>query len=387
MKKKIIRTATVPESLNILLKGQLKFLSNHFEVIGVSSQGKQLDELVQREGVIVLPVEMKRKIAPLQDLLSLFKLYFLFLKEKPVLVHSITPKAGLLTMLAAKLAGVPVRVHTFTGLIFPYRQGVLQKILILMDKILCSCATNVFPEGQGVKGDLIKFKITSKPLDIIENGNVNGVDLKYFDKSNLNTNDLEQLKKELGINPDDFVFIFVGRLVKEKGIEELVNAFDDLCTHHTKKIKLLLVGALEENLDPLSSLIIEKMRKNSQIIEVGFQNDVRPYFGIANCLVFPSYREGFPNVVLQAGAMELPSIVTNISGCNEIITNNKNGIIVEPKDVNELKSAMIDILRDKDTYQILKMNARATIANKYNQERIWNAILKEYNRLIELNNV
>lgn len=166
-KIKIIRTATISVSLNSLLKGQLKFLNEYFNVVAVSGYNEKLEEVQQREGVKIVDIPMSRKINLLQDLKSLFNLYFYFKKEKPTIVHSITPKAGLLTMLAGKLAGVPIRMHTFTGLIFPTYTGVKQKLLIRMDQLLCWAATHVYPEGKGVKNDLSRFKITSKPLKFL----------------------------------------------------------------------------------------------------------------------------------------------------------------------------------------------------------------------------
>src|SRR5690606_526384 len=158
--QKIIRVSTVPISLNILLKGQLKFLSQHFEVIGISSKGKELDEVKMREGIFTVPIEIKRNISLLQDLKSLFSLYRIFKKEKPSIVHSITPKAGLLSMSAAYFAKVPIRIHTFTGLIFTSKKGLFRQVLLNMDRLTCFFATNVYPEGNGVKLDLIKARIT-----------------------------------------------------------------------------------------------------------------------------------------------------------------------------------------------------------------------------------
>ena len=229
---KIIRTSTIPLSLNILLKGQLKFLSDYFEVIGISSNGEELKEVNIREGVKVEAIEMERGISPLKDFVSLIKMYQQFKREKPTIVHSITPKAGLLTMLAGKFAGVPIRMHTFTGLIFPTRIGMMQKLLIKMDQLLCWAATNIYPEGNGVKSDLINFNITNKPLKILANGNVNGIDTTFFSRQQIDDHKQEKLKKELNIQPNDFVFIFVGRLVGDKGINELIEAFSKLKTQN-----------------------------------------------------------------------------------------------------------------------------------------------------------
>lgn len=376
---KIIRTSTVPISLNILLKGQLKFLSQFFTVIGVSGDGKDLEEVKNREGIKTCSVEMERGISPVKDLVSLYKLYLLFKAEKPQIVHSITPKAGLLTMLAGKMAGVPVRMHTFTGLIFPTRKGFVQKLLIKMDQLLCWSATNIYPEGKGVKDDLIKYKITSKPLKVLANGNVNGIDLDYFSSQKIDSAEQNTLKSELNIHNDDFVFIFVGRLVGDKGINELIKAFSDI---NRANVKLLLVGPLESELDPLLPETLMEITNNANIISVGFQKDVRPYFALANVFVFPSYREGFPNVVMQAGAMELPSIVSDINGCNEIIIEGVNGTIIPVKNSDEIMKAMLKVLSDNDYCNELKSNARPMIQSRYEQSVVWNTLLNEYEILI-----
>ncbi len=376
---KIIRTSTIPLSLNILLKGQLKFLSDYFEVIGISSNGEELKEVNIREGVKVEAIEMERGISPLKDFVSLIKMYQQFKREKPTIVHSITPKAGLLTMLAGKFAGVPIRMHTFTGLIFPTRIGMMQKLLIKMDQLLCWAATNIYPEGNGVKSDLINFNITNKPLKILANGNVNGIDTTFFSRQQIDDHKQEKLKKELNIQPNDFVFIFVGRLVGDKGINELIEAFSKLKTQNSK---LLLVGPLESDLDPLQIFTLKEIENNPNIISVGFQKDVRSYFAISDVLTFPSYREGFPNVVLQAGAMELPSIVSNINGCNEIIIEGKNGAIISVKNVEEILNAMSRISSDKEYYDFLKRNTRSLIQSRYEQSVVWNALLDEYNLLL-----
>ena len=380
MKSILFRTATISMSLNVLLKGQLNFLNRYYDVTAISGSDDFLLELKQREGVEVFDIEMQRQIAPIEDLKSLWKLYKYFAKEKPLIVHSITPKAGLLTMMAAKMAGVPIRMHTFTGLIFPSRTGLIQKVLINMDKLLCYCATNIYPEGKGVRADLIQYKITNKPLKVLANGNVNGIDKDYFDPELYSSEDKIQLRNELGILENDFVFIFVGRLVRDKGINELIAAFLKLQSN-SKKVKLLLVGPFENDLDPLNIETIKAIHECNTIITVGFQEDVRPYFAISNVLVFPSYREGFPNVVLQAGAMGLPCIVTNISGCNEIIIEGQNGTIIPVKNESGIYNAMIKLSSDKDYYSVLKSNARKMITSRYEQQVVWEALLAEYKSL------
>ena len=383
MKNKLIRTSTVAVSLDYLLKGQLAFLKKKYEVLAVSGQDEYLVAVNNREGARTKALVMQRNISPFKDLKSLWQLYWLFKKEKPLIVHSITPKAGLLSMIAAYLAKVPIRIHTFTGLIFPSKSGVIKQLLIVMDKVLCRCATNIYPEGQGVRQDLIAYKITKKPLKVIANGNVNGIDIAYFDPKLILREEKKSLKTNLGISPEDFVFIFVGRLVGDKGINELVAAFELFTTYNTQHItpKLLLVGSFESSLDPLQQETLQIMNANKNIISVGFQKDVRPYLAISDCLVFPSYREGFPNVVMQAGAMELPSIVTNINGCNEIIIEGENGTIIPVKNTEALSEAMKKMMEDNDFRTQLQHNARPMIVSRYEQQVVWEAILAEYKRL------
>lgn len=373
--KKLIRTSTISGSISILLKGQLQMLSSYYEVIAVSSPGRALDELEKRERIRTIPVPMERRISPLKDLVSLFRLIVLFAKEKPDMVHSITPKAGLLSMLAAWITRVPVRMHTFTGLIFPTATGRMQKLLIAMDRLICFCATHINPEGEGVKQDLINYKITSKSLHIIANGNVSGIDLSHFER----THQVMEEAKQYRIN-DKFTFCFIGRLVRDKGINELVSTFVRLYRDNPK-VRLLLVGSFEKALDPVLPETEERIHHHPGITFVGYQADVRPFLAASDALAFPSYREGFPNVVMQAGAMGLPSIVTDINGCNEIIINGKNGVIIPPKNEEALYDAMSWFLSHPDEVKQMAANARPMIVTRYEQKMVWAALLAEYKTL------
>lgn len=382
MKPKLIRTSTVAMSLDLLLKGQLAFLSENYNVIAVSGKDSHLETVANRERVPTINVSMSRKISLVKDFISLINLYLLFKKEKPLIVHSITPKAGLLSMVAAYFAGVPIRVHTFTGLVFPTKSGAMKQLLVAMDRILCKCATNVYPEGEGVKRDLIQYRITTKPLKVVANGNINGIDLEYFNPENVSEIELIKLRTSLGIQRTDFVYIFIGRLVADKGINELIAAFSKL-TKQKNNIKLLLVGQSEQELNPISKTTLIDIQYNSDIISTGYQDVVREYLALADAFVLPSYREGFPNVLLQAGAMGLPSIVTNINGCNEIIINNYNGIIIPVKNELTIFDAMQLLLEDELLYYSLHSNARKGIENRFDQQIVWKATLEEYKRITD----
>src|SRR5690606_18272971 len=290
MKKKIIRVVTSDVSLG-LLTGQLKYLNEHYEVVGVSSKGKKQKEVASKEGVKIISIQMERPISLFKDLKSLYSLYIFFKKEKPFIVHSITPKAGILSMVASYFAKVPHRFHTFTGLIFPTKEGFSKKVLIITDRILCACATKVFPEGNGVKKDLENYNITSKPLRVLANGNVNGIDINYYSPLHFSDQFKKKLKESLKIKNTDFVFIFIGRLVTDKGINELIKAFNKLSKKYDG-LKLLLVGTYEHKFDPLKPETIDIINHNEHIVSTGWVDDVRPYYAIANVLTFPSYREG-----------------------------------------------------------------------------------------------
>lgn len=374
MKKKVIRISTIPMSLDVLLQGQLRMLSEHYEVVGVSSPGTDLEKVAQREGIRTIAVPMERKISLFKDVVSLFQLIRLFHREKPWMVHSITPKAGLLAMMAAWICRVPVRIHLFTGLVFPTETGLKQKILMTTDRITCACATQVIPEGEGVKRDLEKFHITSKPLRIIGNGNINGIDLSFYAR----TTEIEE-KAQVYRKEKTVTFCFVGRLVKDKGINELIAAFQELyATHPTTR--LLLVGPFEEQLDPVLPETKQVIEQHPAIEWVGWQNDIRPFLAASDVFVFPSYREGFPNVVLQAGAMGLPCIVTDINGCNEIIKEGVNGTFIPSQDQQALLEAMKRFL-DASLRKTMSEQARPQIANRYERKALWKELLAFYRSL------
>lgn len=380
---KLIRITTVPMSLKTLLKGQHKFMSEKgFEVIGVSSSGQALQEVQNEEHIKTVALEMTRTISPIQDLKSLYNFYKLCKKEKPLIVHSHTPKAGIVGMLGAKLAKVPIRLHTVAGLPLMETTGFKRMILDFVEKLTYSCSTGVYPNSKGLYDFIVKSKYAPKQkLKVIANGSSNGINTSFFSPSQVSEEKKNELKQQLGIKPDDFVFVFVGRLVGDKGINELVEAFSSL---DTANVKLLLVGPTEKELDPLKENTLHEIQTNPNILSVGYQRDVRPYFAISDALAFPSYREGFPNVVMQAGAMELPSIVSDINGCNEIIVEGENGLIFPPKQVNPLLKAMKQLLENKELYTQLKQNSRRMIVERYEQSVVWEAILQEYNNHIAL---
>ena len=375
-RKKIIRTSTVSTSLNTFCRGTLRRLAQTYDVVAVSTPDDELHEMAQREGVRVVGVAMRRPISPLHDLRSLLRLIRVFRRERPDMVHSITPKAGLLSMIAAWVCRVPVRLHTFTGLVFPTATGLKKKTLMLTDRITCACATHIVPEGEGVKADLINYNITRKPLQVLGYGNVRGIDLNHYRRSP------EVMAAAQSISRSDvFTFVFVGRVVRDKGINELVEAFVRL--HQAiPATRLILVGRFEDNLDPVSGKTKQAIERCDAIEAVGSQSDVRPWLAAADALVFPSYREGFPNVVLEAGALDLPSIVTDINGSREIIVHGQNGVIVPPRDARALLQAMTQFVQNPQATQAMALKARQMIASRFEKSFVQKCLFDYYNQIL-----
>lgn len=359
-KLKIIRAVTVPQSTGFFRDLIPLMEERGMETVVLSSPGKELEEL-RAKGVPVVEVPMERRMSPLKDLRSQWRLIRVFRRERPYIVHSMTPKAGLLCMMAAWLTRVPRRVHTFTGLVWPTATGLSRRILMFTDWLTCACATHVIPEGRGVMDDLQQH-ITHKPMRVLGYGNARGVDMQFWSRETVDTEEVNRLR-----DGKKFTFLFVGRIVRDKGINELVEAFMQVRERHS--VRLLLVGNFEDRLDPVSELTRRRIEECEDIVYAGpkSKQELVAYYAAADCFTFPSYREGFPNTVLEAGAMELPSIVTDINGSREIIEQGKNGVIIPAKNVPQLAEAMENILCDKEMRRHMAENARGMIASRFEQ--------------------
>ena len=408
-RKKLIRVTTADISLNSLLKGQLKFLNQYFEVIGVAKDTGVLKVVSEREGIRVVDAPLERPISLVKDIKGLWFLYRLFRKEKPWCVHANTPKGSLLAMIAAWFAGVPHRVYTVTGLRYQGAHGVLRKMLKTMERLSCLFATNVIPEGKGVLQCLKRDNITKKALQVIHYGNINGKDTEFFSRDNTiqtaslkladkqihlrNLSEKEArslVRSELGFSNNDFIFVFIGRLVNDKGLGELADAIRKL-ENENLEIKLLLIGEIDGEDDALAKDKLNYLMQSKNVKYIGVQSDIRPYLMASDVLVFPSYREGFPNVPLEAGALGLPAIVTNINGSNEIIEDGVNGKIIQaPLDnngmrvndiTNELYTIMKWFFHHPEEVKRMGENARPIICERYEQHNVWKALLEYYKQL------
>ena len=287
-------------------------------------------------------------------------------------------------MLAAKLAKVPNRLHTTAGLPLLVYSGMYRKVLNAMERLTNACATQVFPNSFNMMKTMEELKLCKpKKMQVIGKGSSNGIDTEHFSVSKTvedTGKDRYAWRSELGLAEDDFAFVFVGRVVKDKGINELVNCMRRLLPRFSN-CKLIMVGRYESDLDPIAPENVEFFKNDKSSIFMGWQKDVRPFFMAADALVFPSYREGFPNVVMQAGAMGLPSIVTDINGCNEIIEDGKNGRIIPPQNEEALYKMMGWFLSNSNEVIQMADNARGMIVSRYERQTIWQEILKVYNSL------
>ena len=376
MKPKIVRAFTISWSMDFIW-GLLPEMKKHYEVVVLSSPGPELDDTEKNYGVRGVRVPMERQISPFSDVVSLLRLIVIFIKEKPVMVHSMTPKAGLLCMIAAWLTKVPVRVHTFTGLVFPTATGLKRRILMLTDSITCACATHVIPEGEGVMKDLRNHGITKKPMKVLGYGNIKGVDMTHYSRRPEVMELAQRIRKK-----DVFTFLFVGRIVKDKGVNELCWSMDRLSGF--APVRLILIGPCEDDLDPISHASKKIIEDNAVIEYVGekYGDELLAYYAAADCFVLPSYREGFPNTVLEAGAMGLPSIVTDINGSREIIVEGENGVIVPPRNEEALFRAMLDMVRNKSKREYMAGNARDLIASRFEQSFVQKCLLDYYDEIL-----
>lgn len=369
-KIKLIRAVTVAQSVDFYVPIVPELQTRGYEVVSLSSPGPELQGLRER-GVRCIEVTMERHISIKRDVAALWNIIRVIKRERPDVIHSMTPKAGMLCMLAGWMCRVPVRIHTFTGLVWPTVTGLKRRILMATDWLTCACATHVIPEGRGVMDDLSRH-ITRKPMKVLGYGNVRGIDLKRFDRTEEVMREAARIRKD-GV----FTFVFVGRIVGEKGINELVAAFGRLLAEHPR-VRLLLVGEYENNLDPVLPETRAEIDGNAAIEAVGKQADVRPWLAAADALVFPSYREGFPNVVIEAGAMGLPSIVTDINGSREIVEDGVNGLVIPSKDEEALLEAMRRMVEAPDLTARLSAEARGIVAARYEQGFVQRCLLDFY---------
>lgn len=384
---KLIRITTAPISLKVLLAGQMRYMNeNGFDVVMVSSDGPQLKDVLNNEHCRHEIIPMTRKITPFADVRCLWLLYRFFKKEKPDIVHSHTPKAGLLAMIAAKMAGVKIRIHTIAGLRFMTSRGMTRKVLVFMEKMTGRAATHVWPNSFSLLNYIQTNKLVStSKLEVISQGSSNGINLKRFSASALQEEKMDEIKKLIRYDEQLIYFLSVGRIVHDKGMDELLNAFIHIYKKN-EKARLVLVGAFEDELDPVSDEARHILHTHPGVIQAGWNDAVEYFMHISFALVHPSHREGFPNVLLQAGAMLCPIVCSLIEGNVDIVAHEKTGLLFEVRNEKELQEKLEYALANPALMKQYAANLRQKIEQYFDQPIIHRELRKKYMQLLGIEN-
>jgi len=373
-------TTTIPGTFEFFL-GQMKLWSKEFDVCAISSMRSRLESIGKHEGIRTHYIDMTRNPSPLKDLNSFFHFLYLFFKDRPDIVHGGTPKASLLSMTAAWLTRRPIRIYMCHGLRYQAFSGMKRKFLMFMEKISCWCATDVICVSFGTRDGLITDGLcSSSKARVIGHGSPCGIDLSHYNPSNISN--IEQLKNELNIKENDFVFLFIGRLVHDKGVNELVSSFKKINQIHPNT-HLVMLGMMHQELDPIKQSTLDEIEKNPSISYLGQKSDIRPYLVLSDIFVLPSYREGLSTVLVEAGAMSKASITCDVTGCREIIDNGENGFLIKARDEESLYTAMLYAYDHPEEVKKMSLKARKIIEERYEQNRVWEGYLEEYRRLVK----
>ncbi len=379
--KRLLHVTTVPMTLRFL-RGQVGFMKKlGFEVQIATSPGDELDAFGNEEQVRTHAIPMERRIAPLSDVVSLVKLWREIRDTNPEIVHSHTPKGGLLGMCAAALAGVPVRCYHLRGLPMMSATGAKRELLRWCERLSCTLADEVFCVSHSLR-DLAIAEGVCNPakIQVLAGGSGNGVDSEGQYNPETYAADARSVTREsLGIPNDALVIGFVGRLVRDKGIVELAGAWTQLREAHPKA-HLLLIGP-RERADAVPDDILAQLDADSRVTTLGIVPSAAPYYPVMDLVVLPTYREGFPNVLLEAASMALPVVATEVPGCVDAVEDGVTGTLVPAQDADQLAAAMNTYLSSLRLRKAHGKNGRDRVMKYFAQEQIWIALSEEYGNL------
>ena len=380
---KLLRITTSPADLKYLLAGQLGFFKkNKFKVMAASADGPEVLSLTV-ESLPHKAVSLKSGSSFFHDILALIQLIIVITDFKPDIVHTHSPKAGLIGMLASWICRVPVRMHTVSTM-HDIEVGNARSFKYWMNKIINACASHVYPNARGIAEKLYMLHGKDK-VRMIGKGSSNGVDTTFFRRRPELQEQADVIRRKYGIPSDSIVFSYVGKVVYEKGIRELVEAFT-YCRekiHSTKPLYLIIVGPIEEG-SPIDPDLLQFLTDDQNVILGGYQQEVRPWLMASDIFVFPSYSEGCPSIVMQASCLEIPSIVSDISGCNEIVSHNETGLLVKIGDPEALGEAMIHLAENEELRSVFGRAARQKVSLTFDQRSFWNELNNEYETLLSM---
>ena len=380
-KPKLILVTTVGLTLRSFFQGQITYLKNKgFEVIAVSSGGHDLEAFARKEQTPVHAITMTRGFSPLADLVAVIRLWMLFLKIRPVIVHGHTPKAGVLSMVAATFARVPVKFYTLHGIMVEIRGGFARSILKLMERTACALADRVLAVSHSVMdGVVFQHLCSEQKIKVLEHGSCNGIDaVSRFNPANLDQNKRQELRSHFCLDENTIVIGFVGRLVKDKGVVELASAWKRIRNAYSHS-RLLTIGPAEPH-NPVPNGILQELANDDRVIMLDFvaNDDMPTYYGIMDIVVLPSYREGFPYVVLEASAMGLPIVATRVTGCTDAVTDGVTGTLVPPRDIQDMVEAISLYVEDPELRIKHGQAGRKLVLAQFKPEPIWDALSAEY---------
>jgi len=383
MKVRVVHISTSPLFLNFLRGLLLDLRERGFEPSVVCSPGELLDRFMRETGVSGFGVDMPRRITPLRDLVALYRLFILLRRVRPHIVHAHTPKGGLLGTTAAWMCRVSVRIYHIRGLPHLTASGVKRLLLHWSEKAACRLAHRVLCVGESMRRIAVEEKLCPPDrIKVLANGSGQGVDAeRRFHPERFTNAEREPLQTQLQIPPDATVIGFVGRIVRDKGMQELAHAWQHLREDYSH-VHLLLVGEYEEQ-DQVPAWVEQTFASDPRVHITGWVSDAAPYYAIMHVLVLPSYREGFPNTPLEAAAMELPVVATRIPGTVDAVEDEVTGLLVPPRDAQALEQAIRRYLDSPALRQQHGKAGRERVLRLFRQEVIWEALYNEYVALLQ----
>jgi len=380
---RLLYAVTHPMTARYLLRGQLRYLTEcGFDVGLVTAPRADLEAVVDAEGVAAFPVPMAREISPARDLLALVRLRRVIARFRPDLVCAGTPKAGLLAMVAARGAGVPVRVYAVRGLRLETARGMRRRLLAVAERSAAAKAHRVVCVSESLRRRYIELGLA--PADktaVLGAGSSNGVDAERFRPRPAGDPGTARLRRELGLPGDAPVIGFVGRFTRDKGIADLLAAFDGPVAARFPEARLLLLGEFERG-DPVPAAVRARLCSHPRIVRGGFVADTAPYYGVFDLLAFPSYREGFPNAPLEAAASAVPVVAYAATGTVDAVAGGETGTLVPAGDAGALGEAIARYLADPDLARRHGAAGRERVETLFRRERVWRAWEVELRRLL-----
>jgi glycosyltransferase involved in cell wall biosynthesis len=378
---KVAHITTVDMSLRLLLFNQLQSLkAAGYEVTGISASGPDVP-MVEAAGIRHIAVPMTRRFSPLADLVALWRLYRVLRRERFTIVHTHTPKPGLLGQVAAKLAGVPIIVNTIHGFYFHDGMKPLwRNFYIALEKMAARCSDVILSQN----GEDMVTAVTSHicPPDKVKYLG-NGIDICRFNRKQLDETVLAQMRPALGLSGHEPVVGFVGRLVAEKGILELLQAANQVLATHPAT-KFLIIGPIDqEKEDVLTPDIARHYGVADACIFTGVRRDMPELYALMDVFVLPSHREGFPRSPMEASAMAVPSVVTDIRGCREAVAHGRNGLLVPLGDTNALAAAICELLANPECARQMGQTGRQMAEERFDEQQVFAKVKAEYARLLQ----